>query len=59
MDVFKLRDQLIQDYTTYTARFIQIRDKRIHDHVQPVVKSGALRPRPLSSSTLRVNPATA
>ena len=52
MDVFGLRDKLIQDYTAYTQSFIQIQDSGIQQYVQESVDSGALWPKPL----IQLNP---
>lgn len=34
MDVFQLREQVIGDYASYMQSFIEIRDRRISEHVQ-------------------------
>ena len=52
MDVFDLRDKLIQDYTAYTQSFIRIRDERIQRHVKEAVDSDLLWPKPL----IQLNP---
>lgn len=52
MDVFDLRNKLIQDYTAYTQSFIQIKDETIRAYVTDTVASGALWPRPL----IQLNP---
>jgi ATP-dependent helicase YprA (DUF1998 family) len=52
MDVFDLRDKLIQDYTAHTQSFIRIRDKRIQQHVKEAVDSDILWPKPL----IQLNP---
>ena len=33
MNVFELRNQLVDNYKSYISSFIQIRDKRIRSHV--------------------------
>ncbi len=53
MNVFELRNQLVKDYKTYVSSFIQIRDNRIHQHVDEQLKSGLLWPEPL----IQLNPA--
>jgi ATP-dependent helicase YprA (DUF1998 family) len=52
MDVFKLRDRLIQDYGDYVRSFIQICDERIRDHVDRTLSGGLLWPDPL----IQLNP---
>ena len=34
MDVFRLRDAVIQDYAEYVRSFVQIRDRRIDNFVE-------------------------
>jgi len=34
MDVFYLRDRVIQDYAGYVRSFVQVRDRRIDEFVQ-------------------------
>lgn len=53
MNVFDLRNQLVDDYKTYVSSFIQIRDNRIREHVDEQLKSGLLWPEPL----IQLNPA--
>ena len=53
MNVFELRNQLVNDYKTYVSSFIQIRDSRIREHVDEQLKSGLLWPEPL----IQLNPA--
>lgn len=53
MNVFELRDQLVQDYKSYVSSFIQIRDERIRSHVDEQLKTGLLWPEPL----IQLNPA--
>jgi ATP-dependent helicase YprA (DUF1998 family)/very-short-patch-repair endonuclease len=53
MNVFELRDRLIDDYRAYVESFLQIRDPRIKAYVQKSLSSGVLWPDPL----LQMNPA--
>src|SRR5438552_3232803 len=53
MDVFKLRDRLVEDYSAYVRSFITIRDERISERVDADLDSGLLWPPP----QLGVNPA--
>ena len=34
MNIFDLRQALIQDYSSYVKSFIGVRDSRIHDYVE-------------------------
>ena len=52
MDVFKLRDELISDYSTYIKSFIQINDERIRNKVDEELDNGLLWPDPL----VQINP---
>jgi len=52
MDVFKLRNQLIQDYENYVSSFINIKDERIKNKVQEEFNQGLLWPEPL----IQLNP---
>lgn len=52
MDVFELRDRLIDDYQAYVQSFIRIRDGRINYYVQESLASGILWPDPL----IQLNP---
>ena len=47
MNVFELRNQLVDNYKSYISSFIQIRDKRIRSHVDEQLKAGLLWPEPL------------
>ncbi len=47
MDVFKLRDDLINDYQSYVESFLRIRDPRIHKYVFDAIKEGLLFPDPI------------
>jgi ATP-dependent helicase YprA (DUF1998 family)/very-short-patch-repair endonuclease len=53
MDVFDLRDQLIEDYSRFVRSFINMRDERIADYVDHELQDGALWPEPL----IQLNPA--
>jgi ATP-dependent helicase YprA (DUF1998 family)/very-short-patch-repair endonuclease len=53
MDVFALRDHLIQDYYGYISSFIQIRDPRLRSFVNKRLGEGLLWPDPL----IQLNPA--
>jgi hypothetical protein len=53
MNVFDLRDQLVDDYKSYVSSFIEIRDDRIKEHVEEQLNSGLLWPEPL----IQLNPA--
>jgi len=53
MNVFELRNQLVEDYKSYVSSFIQIRDERIRAHVDDQLKAGLLWPEPL----IQLNPA--
>ena len=44
MQIFGLRDQLIHDYTAYTASFIQIKDEKIRAQVEQNMRAGLLWP---------------
>jgi hypothetical protein len=52
MNVFEIRDRLIRDSASYVSSFIQIRDKRIADHVERSLGDGLLWPEPL----IQLNP---
>lgn len=53
MDAFAIRNQLIEQYAEYVRSFIEVRDERMHDYVEDVLKSGTLWPQPL----IQLNPA--
>ncbi|MCR5257583.1 MAG: hypothetical protein K6E40_05455, partial [Desulfovibrio sp.] len=55
MDVFNLRKNLIDDYSSYVSSFIEIRDKRIKATVEKEFNEGLLWPEPL----VQLNPAFA
>ena len=46
MDVFKLRDQLLDDYRQYATSFMQLRDQRIKTEVHNALDQGLLWPPP-------------
>ena len=52
MDVFSLRDHLIQDYHGYSSSFIQIRDPYLQRFVNKELGEGLLWPEPL----IQINP---
>lgn len=52
MDVFELRNQLIDDYGSYIRSFLNIRDQHIVAHVEQGLNDGLLWPDPL----LQLNP---
>jgi ATP-dependent helicase YprA (DUF1998 family) len=52
MEVFELRDRLIDDYASYISSFIQIRDERIYNYVNQIMAEGLLWPDPL----IQLNP---
>src|SRR5512144_487722 len=46
MDVFRVREQLIDDYRAFTAAFVDVRDRRIAAHVDQRLRDGAQWPDP-------------
>ncbi len=52
MDVFDLRNRLVDDYERYTRSFIKIADRDINAKVEEALKNGELWPEPL----LQLNP---
>jgi len=52
MDVFGLRDQVIQDYAEYVGSFVRIRDLKIDEFVQGSLEAEVLWPQPL----IQMNP---
>lgn len=46
MDVFKLRDDLIDDYRKYATSFMRLRDPRIAAHVESALDDSSLWPHP-------------
>ncbi len=55
VDVFGLRDQVIDDYARYVQSFVRIRDAHIRGFVDAELESGVLWPNPL----VQLNPAYA
>lgn len=55
MDVFGVREQLIDDYRSFTTAFVDIRDKRVRQHVADQQDKGEQWPEPW----LSLNPAFA
>jgi ATP-dependent helicase YprA (DUF1998 family) len=52
MDVFDLRQKLIQEYANYANSFVTIKDERIRERVEADLRSGLLWPEPL----IQLNP---
>jgi hypothetical protein len=52
MDVFSLRDRVIQDYADYVRSFVQVRDRPIDEFVQKSLRDEVLWPQPL----IQLNP---
>ncbi len=52
MDVFELRNHLIDEYQTYITSFIQIKDERIREFINDQISQGVLWPDPL----IQLNP---
>ena len=46
MDVFRVRDRLIEDYREFTGSFVDIHDKDIREHVAERMASGYQWPDP-------------
>src|SRR3954447_25538695 len=53
MDVFDLRQRLVDDYADFTRSFVNIRDERIAAHVDRELGDGLLWPEPI----VQLNPA--
>jgi ATP-dependent helicase YprA (DUF1998 family) len=53
MDVFELRQNLIDDYARYVSSFLALRDRRIREHVETSLRDGHLWPDPM----IGLNPA--
>ena len=47
MEVFALRDRIIDDFRQYVESFLQIADSRVSDFVQGHIRAGALWPDPI------------
>jgi hypothetical protein len=52
MNIFNLRDQVINDYHQYVESFLNIQDDRIREFVSQELSSGILWPDPL----IQLNP---
>jgi len=52
MQIFHLRDRLIQEYAAYASGFVQIRDQQIKAYVDQCLAAGVLWPEPL----IQLNP---
>lgn len=52
MDAFRIRDELVSDYSRYVRSFIRIRDGRLQARVEETLSGGYLWPEPL----IQVNP---
>jgi len=52
MDIFGLRNRLVEDYSNYVRSFILIRDARVRKHVGDHLENGLLWPDPL----IQMNP---
>lgn len=52
MDVFRIRDRVIQDYADYVRSFVQIREPRLREFVDQSLRDEALWPQPL----IQMNP---
>ena len=46
VDVFAIRESLIQDYRDFTSSFVQVRDKQIRAHVDKLMEAGHQWPDP-------------
>lgn len=55
MEVFRLRDAVVDDYAGYVSSFVTIRDDRIRTHVDEQLRAGVLWPQPL----VQLNPSFA
>ncbi|HZO48904.1 MAG TPA: ImmA/IrrE family metallo-endopeptidase [Gaiellaceae bacterium] len=53
MNVFELRQRLVDDYADYTQSFVVIRDERIRERVERELEQGLLWPPPI----VQLNPA--
>ena len=52
MDIFGLRNRLVQDYSNYIQSFILIQDARVRKYVDENIEKGLLWPDPL----IQLNP---
>jgi hypothetical protein len=46
LDVFQLRQRLVDDYGSYVSSFIQIKDERVQEEVYSSLGEGLLWPTP-------------
>ena len=53
MDAFAIRDRLVRDYAEYVRSFITVKDQRMQEYVDDVLRGGTLWPEPL----IQLNPA--
>lgn len=53
MNVFELRDRLVDDYRAYTRSFIKIRDPRIREFVDGHLGAEGFWPEPLLQAIFR------
>ena len=53
MDVFKLRDEVVNEYREYVSSFVNIFDRRVDEFVRGRLEGGELWPDP----ALQLNPA--
>lgn len=56
MDVFNLRQRLVNDYSTYVQSFVTIRDERVHALVEQKLRDGFLWPEALVQLNPRFAP---
>ena len=47
MDVFELRDRLIDGYRDYTQSFVEIRDPKLRQTLEDAIADGSFWPEPL------------
>src|SRR3989304_10262143 len=52
MDIFGLRNLLVEDYSSYISSFVQIKNQRIRELVDSALRRGLLWPDPL----IQLNP---
>src|SRR5689334_13236975 len=55
VDVFDVRDQLVEDYKAFTTSFVEVHDERLKQHVADQLERGDQWPEPW----LSLNPAFA
>jgi len=53
LNVFQLRQRLIDDYASYIRSFLNIADDRLQTHIETELEQGLLSPHPL----IQLNPA--